>query len=396
MKYPRRMHKLIAIAGVAALACSATTPVLAAEKSSFDQITVASTQAFSLGQLVTAQGKPVRAGVPVQIFAWPNSKKLAGLKVGESFKLTELSSVKTDAAGKFNLSPALKAAGKSSEPLSVTVTAQDGSTPYQYSTELAPENSGIARPALLSTAGTATEVSQGRDAFVMKPSKDIATPERVVATRATSAAVPAAYTCNSRLETKYSPTYAQVGASFLYASGASADYQFKVGSSSSLGVATSSSGKSGSFSAGGTASITSNVTLDFPTSTSGIKFYKASVVTGKFSTICQNMAGPGIKQTYQIRPVKFTGGMTVSKGTGFSENHRCVKLLKKAKFTKDKTRAITWSRGMTLPKIAGFNVSSQSGFTSSSKIVYAAGKKDRKICGHTGWPAENAGNIKLK
>ncbi len=63
---------------------------------------------------------------------------------------------------------------------------------------------------------------------------------------------------------------------------------------------------------------------------------------------------------------------------------------------KDRTRAITWSQGLTLPSIAGVTVSSQSGFSTKTKVIYKGGNKKRQVCGHRDWPALNPGSIKLK
>lgn len=346
---------------------------------------------------MTGKGKPVRAGTPVQVIAWPDSQKLAKLKEGQSVKLAEVSSVKTDSSGKFSLAPALRAAAKRSTPLNVMIVANDGQTPYQYSTVLSGTDVATSNSTLLSQAGSAANVSLSKDAFVMKPASDVQKSDLAngVATQA-AVATPASYSCSTRLEKKVGTSYAQVGATFLYTTGASAKFQFRKGTNSSLGVASSSSGKKGSFSAGGTTSVTSDVTLDFPTKKSGIWFYKAQVESGKFSTVCQNLSGPGIRQSYQVRPIDFTGGMRMVKGTGFSENHKCVKFLKNSTFTKDKTRAVTWNRGLTLPSIAGISVSSQSGFTTSTRVIYKSGSKNRQLCGHKDWPAKNAGSIKLK
>lgn len=285
--------------------------------------------------------------------------------------MLEVSSVKTDASGRFSLAPALREAAKSTVPLNVTVVATDGQTPYQYSTELSGANSNVSRPALLALEGSNPSVALGAEAVVMKPSKDVSVSNPVEKTaNLASVSTPAAYICSTRLDSKVGTSYAQVGATFLYATGATAQSIFAKGTSASLGVASSASGKKGTLSAGGTSSVTSDVQIEFARRTGGIRFDKAQVESGKFSTVCQNMAGPGIRVSYQVRPIHFTGGNTSVRGTGFSENNKCVPLDKNATFVKDRTRAITWSQGLTLPSIAGVTVSSQSGFSTKTKVIY--------------------------
>lgn len=203
--------------------------------------------------------------------------------------------------------------------------------------------------------------------------------------------------CYTSTAATYSAKSAQVGYTANSLTGGSAKLKFSSGASGKFGVGISSSGAYGSFSASGTTTITSNLSIGFGATTSGAYNHHALLVPKKYKVYCESNAGIPISTKYELRPASFTGGSTSSSSTTFSTNVYCTPVGKDTTTTVDASTATTTSLGFKTSTIIGVDLSSQSGFNKNTSLVITTPKtRGGKICGEKGYPGGTPGRVKLK
>lgn len=64
--------------------------------------------------------------------------------------------------------------------------------------------------------------------------------------------------------------------------------------------------------------------------------------------------------------------------------------------TLDKTPALTWTGGWDMKPLIGVSLTAKTGYTTTAKLVFNFGKKNKQWWGQFGWPSTNAGNMKIR
>ncbi|MDO5633979.1 MAG: hypothetical protein Q4G34_03780, partial [Micrococcus sp.] len=208
--------------------------------------------------------------------------------------------------------------------------------------------------------------------------------------------------CRTQEVQRYRNRTVRVGTTAVSHVGGSQKFTFSSGAKSTLGTAMSYSGQYGGFSASGTATTTSSVTLSFPTTTSttGSMAHEAYVSYAKYKVTCTDETlGKELKPYYAVRPLNFEGGARSVRGAGdFAiKSRNCSPLYKGTASTIDTKRATSWTNGVSMKGFIGFDLSAQSGYSHAIKVTsHAGGSGDARVCGSHGMPTNSvAGSIKL-
>ncbi|WP_394163205.1 hypothetical protein [Galactobacter valiniphilus] len=358
----------------------------------------------STARLTTGSGKPARAGIEVNAFAWPSEAELKQKKNGEKFELKPLATVETTDDGSFDLNKIAAAARVASGkgPVNVTISAVDGSSSYLFDTPLASRQDAGKRTIGLSAGSNVGAAATDSRTITIAPRKlgdaDVKRAaslfQGVVESRQASAASWPGGRCTASQEKEFPQTYTQVGATFVHAPGAKGQYKFSQGASTEIGVATSLSGSAGTWSSGGTLSQESSFAVTWTPNTGGVEFYKVASIPAQYFVTCQDSQGFA-HFDHRVRSRELTGGSTRVVGSGFSETNFCTNLDAGSTHEIDNSTAISWSSGYEVSKAIGFNLSSRSGFTTNSHQTYTAGKANQRLCGHYGYPNGTPRNVKI-
>lgn len=325
------------------------------------------------GQLVDAAGNGAPSEGPLTMYAWPSNKALDALLVGETVPLVPVGEASTDAAGNFSFTGtgALAAHTGNGEPVNVTILGATAAGVHRYATSI--------DPATLRGGPTPAAAVP----LAIKPSP---------AASSVSASSPAAWPegaggfCGATLSATYPEVPAQVGGTFVHAAGATSSFRFSSGATGTFGVGISGEGRFGTYAAGGTSTLTSDFSINFPTTTQGARFHQAYVVPKKLRTTCLTPDGVPYTSWYEVRATSYAGGGSTVKGSTFKTLKYCTKLEKGHVWEKNTTTAITWSGGLQTGRVIGVNLSSRSGFTNESRLIVNPGSKNRRICGHHALP----------
>jgi hypothetical protein len=73
----------------------------------------------------------------------------------------------------------------------------------------------------------------------------------------------------------------------------------------------------------------------------------------------------------------------------------CVLYRKGHTFLKNSTRATSWTNGVKVGSVIGFDLRAQTGYSVESKIRTRFGR-DRKVCGWNDWPGGTPGMVVYK
>jgi hypothetical protein len=180
------------------------------------------------------------------------------------------------------------------------------------------------------------------------------------------------------------PQWAIVGQTYSATTKVTHTLSYSSGASSSLGIGISSSGAYGSWEAGGSNSKSSTITNDYPEygNHRGV-YYKSEFDYGKYRIMCA-YGKYNQKEYYEVRARYYYGGEKVTSAY-IPKATYCVPELKGGKFTRTKTKAITWTDGASLGDAVGVNFSVETGYSSDATVTYSF-NADRYICGTGGAP----------
>lgn len=340
------------------------------------------------GQLVDAAGNGARSHGPLTMYAWPSNKALDALLVGETVPLVPVGEASTDAAGNFSFTGtgALAAHTASGEPVNVTIVGATAAGVHRYATSI--------DPATL-RGGPTPAAADPEVGLTIKPSPTPTVPSPAAPSVAASS--PAAWPegaggfCGATLSATYREVPSQVGGTFVHSKGATSSFRFTSGATGTFGVGMSGEGRFGTYAAGGTSTLTSDFSINFPTTTQGARFHQAYVVPKKLRTTCLTPDGVPYTSWYEVRATSYAGGGSTVKGSTFKTLKYCTKLEKGHVWEKNTTTAITWSAGLQTGRVIGVNLSSRSGFSNESRLIVNPGSKDRRICGHHALPGTTEG-----
>lgn len=360
------------------------------------------------GQVLAPSGAAV-AGANVVILAWPNNLRAAPAKSG----LVELGRAKSSTNGRFSVSArgtAVSAFEKSqgspkSINISVLTSDEHGNfSVYDTTATVADAKSGSLSitpastdPAAMNTApdlpavGTGVLPTAAANSAARSPISHAQGNWVTLSLRPAEKATPGAramadvsVTANSaytRLR-NLGPKATLVGGLFSTGgTGWSGTFEYSKGQSSEIGVAVSGSGSAGSFSASGTNSVSSTVSIGYPAfSTHGSRYYRSNFNYGYYKV--SYVTDHQVISYYQVRADGFNGGATVNSYSTATAFTYCDWYLPGSHFVKDRNKASIWTNGIGLPAPAGIGVSTQTGYSSTAKIdITMASNHGHYICG---------------
>jgi hypothetical protein len=172
---------------------------------------------------------------------------------------------------------------------------------------------------------------------------------------------------------------------------ATGDLRYLSGSTSTVGVGFSASGKFGSFEASGTSTVSSTSEVNFPTQGQHrLTVFRTTFGWKKFELMCFAYPyGPWTSAGFEARAVQFQGGTYQYTAAAPPSATYCTSYLKGSSFSKDTASAITFSNGAKIGAFIGIDLSTRTGFNSSTKITFTFVNNGR-LCGSNGYPPQAA------
>lgn len=297
---------------------------------------------LAAGTLTTASGTPV-GGQAVYLYAWPDDATMASLSAGETAPVQEVGQAVTSSSGAYSIS-------------SSTIPA-------------APTNLSVV------TAGAAYFYTSNGTSTVrlanLRLNKN-ASPELISPTSPT--------VCNSPTVIKnYGPRGVVLDATYSNVSGVKMGYTYSNGQSSSLGIGFSTNGST--WGTQGTMSRSSTVSETYASQygPAGTK-YHTEFVYKEFRQVCT------WGNNYYAEPTSFAGGAWTTSASSPTANY-CVWQQKNSVFKEYKSSANTWSGGVSMSGAIGINLSSHTGYSTSSMLKYTF-SVGHHLCGTNGYPGE--------
>lgn len=206
---------------------------------------------------------------------------------------------------------------------------------------------------------------------------------------------PALKSCGTEVVKDHGARVTEVNAAGVGWAGATTDFEYSDGATSALGVAQSTTGKFGSWSAGGTASkeksVDSTTTVNFATKSTGYWHRKTNFRYKTYKIVCwygsSYYGGVYMTTRYEARPSNYYGGANSVGVSGLPRTPRdhCAYQEAGSGFTRSTSTAITWTNGVSMAGPIGIDVSSRTGYATDAKVKFnfkAAGW----ICGTHGDP----------
>jgi hypothetical protein len=181
-----------------------------------------------------------------------------------------------------------------------------------------------------------------------------------------------------------------VGALYSRVRDITAEFSYKQGQSSSLGVAFSIGTADGSYSQAGTHSVSSSSGEDFPNFHGHTAhLYRTYFRYGKYRWRCDTAVNGVTKQVWgawQVQANDFGGGASSPRLHQAPDAKFCVPQEAHSTFHKSTSVAYTFTRGANISSNIGIDLSSRTGYDREASISYVVGSSGRLICGLKGPP----------
>lgn len=336
-------------------------------------------QSVVQGRMVWAGGRGV-AGALVSLYAWPASSVLSALRPGQRVPWKLVGSAITARSGSYTIrvaSPqALLSSAAKDGTVNLEVTSATGPGLASFSFPRRVVRIGNSRMAVESATSGATSQAGPAERVTLRLSAPRRTGEYPAIT-----STPSAH-CGVFFKRNLGPHWDTVGQTYVATQNVTQGFTYHQGQSSTLGIGISATGKKGTFSAGGTSSESSNTSETFPARGHAYVLYQTEFTYGEYEKVC---ASPGSRQVSWIaRATGYAGGAKSVLQAGPPNSPFCVSQEAGSTFTKNTTRAVTWSNGLSIP-VLGLSVSSQTGYDSGASVTFHFGRTHR-LCGTGGFP----------
>ncbi|MFB6721192.1 hypothetical protein ACFCV3_13565 [Kribbella sp. NPDC056345] len=356
------------------------------------------------------------AGANVVLLAWPSNEVVEKMAINDKLTLQPVATAVTASDGSFQLrldsnerirpmadsygivnfdivaSPADPASGQSGSSFSFSRRLVD--------TAAGPVLADVNTPEGEATPAPATEVQLKSDGTVQEVNPEPQLPmdesAEVIETNPAPLQKDGDTVCDVSYVQGLGPIWVLVGQTFNVATWMKARFTYIQGSSSSLGVGISTSGKAGTFSTHGSSSRSSTTTLGYGEHGGTTKrYFDTQFAFGKYFHKCYD-SGSGYQWSfYTIRNNGFIGSTRIRKLNFAPNATHCSPLAANTFIEKDETRAVTWSNGVELTGM-GMGFSSTTGYNNSSKLYYEATKYNRQMCGLYAVPGQKPGLLVAK
>jgi hypothetical protein len=316
-----------------------------------------------------AAGRATRGHIT--LVAWPRNDVLAQLNVGDEAKLGPAAETDSNSDGSFTLSVA-------DETSLTPYVDTDGTVNFQLVATTSQGSTSRAFARRLSVDRGLASWTSVNDSEPAPETLAIGPTEAVGGTAAPLAADKTGI-CITTVIANYDLRLDVIGEVYTGAH-TTADLKYLSGSSSTLGVGYSVSGAYGSWSQSGTSSATQNFAVDFPTQTTN----RNTVFESNFGWQKTRFTCAG-QQSYNLRQVEFQGGSTYYTAASAPTANYCTSYVGGTGVTKDTANAITFSNGAKLGSVVGIDLSSKTGFNSSTKISFTFATTGL-LCGTDAYP----------
>ena len=340
--------------------------------------TTAATPAEPSDEVVLAEGNIVieagdEAPATADVFAWPSNEALADIEVGDQFTLEPIGSAVVGADGAFEvvvdeLGELDRLASEEGE-LNLFVSADNGEQSFDesFSVNLHDLQSGTVDDAAVVDLGEVAATGEVAHDSEVDPAAEAETYIEK--------------SCTTTKVINHGNRWVPVGGLFSFNSGATVDYVYSAGQSSSLGASVSQKSSVAGFSASGTTSVSSTASINFPMmSGTGSKLAKTQFRYGTYKTRCTVWHTSGqsyTSTTYKTRADMWVGGASLTNVSAPGATY-CVSYPKTSGFTKNKDKQVRWNGAVT---IAGVGLSAQTGWSNDGKLSVNFPSKAGKICG---------------
>ena len=343
------------------------------------------------GKIIDSAGKPARSA-EVHLYVDPASTQ--NLIEGQAVNSSPISSVRTDSNGEYavqlsSTSNSIKDAGTSERASLIALVEYNG---HRFVRHIQPR---ITYASTLSKTEGGTSV---RNASLPQADIQLGDPLANIANRSeqgasTARGLPATTVMNVKVIKDYGGRSVTVGTWSSDISNVTSRFTYSKGAESTLGIASSVSGKAGTFTVGESKRITSQGSVGFGTQkgAGGWQYKTQFRYQKKHYKWC---AGFTCSESFRIEPVAWLGGATIAKSPKYSATH-CVKHQKNTDFTLDKSAAWTFSAGVSVGGMTKVALSSQTGYNSSTKQTVAFGQR-AYLCGKKSAPGLKPGAIRAK
>lgn len=321
--------------------------------------------------VLSRDSKTADAGAQVTLYAWPSGDQLSKLNVGDAVKKYPVGFAFTDDSGAFEL----RISDRSS--LAKYKTAE-GDVDFEV---VGLDDGGLYLSYFTASSQDIEGIRAGKKDVVVESLKDVSPRFEAPTVSADGGAVEKA--CTTVKRANLGPFPVTVGYGYTYASGTTMRFTYTSGASSTLGVATSASGKDGTFSASGTSTISSTDQVEFPT-TNSFKAWKTNFRYGKYETNCVS-GGPAVYVYFTAMADGFAGGSSVQTISGAPSATYCVSNVANSNFTKASTTAYESSVGVGTSGKLGINVSARTGYSQTAKLKFSFANA-AKLCGTHDYP----------
>lgn len=324
-----------------------------------------------------------RSDARVVALAWPKNEDLAAMRPGETGRLVPIAWSSTDGSGRFYFTEEQFAEVRDkfadqSGNVNLTLLSSNGTGETAQTAVSLPVRDGLSHESASADLSYSPSVAQ-----------DL--PPALAAKRPAEPTQPAALVdCEFLYLSNLGKAWATIGRH--WATGVNATHQltFTAGASATLGVGMSQSGNYGSYSASGTASVSTQSTIGFSSST-GSRDDRTEMTYGKYQYVCWT---PGYPTYFYARPTAVAGGTQLGASAVPTANY-CTAYSAGSWLEKSTTAATTTSLGAATVPLIGISLSAQSGYTANTKLKFTFNESGR-LCGTSGYPASAPGLLVAK
>ncbi|WP_422646886.1 hypothetical protein [Actinoalloteichus caeruleus] len=339
------------------------------------------------GRVVKEGGEMPSGGVVVRLLAWPAGRELASLEDGDTFTLTPIARTSTDSDGHYELrvDPSVDLGRFESEDglveVSLDVQAPEGQASYQGT--VAPEE---ALGGTFSSRAAGDEVVEpslpSELDLTLEPAGSVARSD-----------VPA--DDDGLVHAQYvnlGVRWTNVGALFIKVTGVWGELQHLSGANAELGVGVASN--NGSYSASGTVNRASDTTIGF--GRHGRYTYQFFDTQRPYARYTRWNCS-GTRSTSTVQPLAYggnAGGRSRSASAHIPPNQprsRCAPYAPTFFHDQSKTKATTWATGAKVASLIGIDLSSRTGYTTTTKTRFEFVSAGRAVCGTRAHPASATG-----
>jgi hypothetical protein len=337
------------------------------------------------GRLLDERERPIAGHVT--LVAWPRQELLAPLGVGDGVKLVPVGKAVAADDGSFvlRIDPDVPMGelmeGDGTVNFDVVGESDGRWAITSFHRRLVDARAGAARA---SSTGDGAGPSSGRDLTLRL---------RHGAARPAGMSEPAPVTdrqCMTIVHAVWDGVLDTVGEVYT-GPNATGDLKYLSGSTSTVGVGFSASGDYGSFEASGTSTVSSTSEVNFPTQGQRrLTVFRTTFGWKKFELRCFAYPyGPWTSAGFEARAVEFQGGTyQYTAGSPPSATY-CTSYLKGSSFSKDTASAIQFTNGAKIGSFIGIDLSTRTGFNTSTKITFTFVNAGR-LCGSNGYPPQAA------